>query len=69
MIDDGDRRLETLLERIEQVRRELEVIGRKLDRLDGLARVSDELHELNRSLQALAYAALGRRGPDVRDNR
>lgn len=69
MIDDGDRRLETLLERIEQVRRELEVIGRKLDRLDGLTRVSDELHELNRSLQALAYAALGRRGPDVRDNR
>lgn len=69
MIDDGDRRLETLLDRIEQLRHELEVIGRKLDRLDGLNRVSEELHELNRSLQALAYAALGKRGPDVRDNR
>jgi hypothetical protein len=69
MIDDGDRRLETLLDRIEQLRHELEVIGRRLDRLDGLTRISDELHDLNQSLQALAYAALGRRGPDVRDNR
>ena len=69
VIDDSDRRLETLLDRIEQLRRELEVIGRRLDGLEGLNRIADELHELNGSLQTLAYAALGRRGPDVRENR
>jgi hypothetical protein len=69
VIDDSDRRLETLLDRIEQLRRELEVIGRRLDGLEGLNRIAEELHELNGSLQALAYAALGRRGPDVRENR
>ena len=37
------------------------------DRLDGWT--DEELHELNGSLQTLAYAALGRRGPDVRENR
>ena len=69
VIDDSDRRLETLLDRIEQLRRELEVIGRRLDGLEGLNRIAEELHELNGSLQTLAYAALGRRGPDVRENR
>jgi hypothetical protein len=66
MMDEGDRRLDTLLERIDLLRHELEVIGRRMDRLEGLNRIADELHELNSSLQALAYAALGRRGPDVR---
>jgi hypothetical protein len=65
-MDEGDRRLDTLLERIDLLRHELEVIGRRMDRLEGLNRIADELHELNSSLQALAYAALGRRGPDVR---
>jgi hypothetical protein len=67
-MDEGDRRLDTLLERIDLVRHELEVIGRRLDGLEGLNRIAEELHELNSSLQALAYAALGRRGPDVRRN-
>ena len=66
MMDEGDRRLDTLLERIDLLRHELEVIGRRLDGLEGLHRIADELHELNGSLQTLAYAALGRRGPDVR---
>ena len=65
---DEDRRLDTLLERIDLLRRELEVIGRRLDGLEGLNRIAEELHDLNGSLQALAYAALGRRGPDVRRN-
>ena len=65
-MDEGDRRLDTLLERIDLLRHELEVIGRRMDRLEGLNRIADELHELNSSLQILAYAALGRRGPDVR---
>ncbi len=66
MMDEGDRRLDTLLERIDLLRHELEVIGRRLDGLEGLNRISEELHDLNGSLQALAYAALGRQGPDVR---
>jgi hypothetical protein len=66
MMDEGDRRLDTLLERIDLLRHELEVIGRRLDGLEGLNRIAEEMHELNASLQALAYAALGRRGPDVR---
>jgi hypothetical protein len=65
MMEEGDRRLDTLLERIDLLRHELEVIGRRMDRLEGLNRIADELHELNSSLQTLAYAALGRRGPDV----
>lgn len=65
---DEDRRLDTLLERIDLLRHELEVIGRRLDGLEGLNRISEELHDLNGSLQALAYAALGRRGPDIRRN-
>jgi signal transduction histidine kinase len=65
---DEDRRLDTLLERIDLLRRELEVIGRRLDGLEGLNRIAEELHDQNGSLQALAYAALGRRGPDVRRN-
>ncbi|HYX86052.1 MAG TPA: hypothetical protein VE777_13855 [Gaiellales bacterium] len=69
MIDDSDRRLETVLEHIDQLRHELEVIGRRLDGLEGLNRIAEELHDLNGSLQTLAYAALGRRGPDVRKNR
>jgi hypothetical protein len=69
VIDDSDRRLETVLEHIDQLRHELEVIGRRLDGLEGLNRIAEELHDLNGSLQTLAYAALGRRGPDVRKNR
>ena len=65
---DEDRRLDTLLERIDLLRHELEVIGRRLDGLEGLNRIAEELHDLNGSLQALAYAALGRRGPDIRRN-
>ena len=45
------------------------MIGRRLDGLEGLNRIADEMHELNSSLQTLAYAALGRRGPDVRKDR
>jgi hypothetical protein len=63
---DEDRRLDTLLERIDLLRHELEVIGRRLDGLEGLNRIAEELHDLSGSLQALAYAALGRHGPDVR---
>lgn len=63
---EDDRRLEAVLERLDAAHRELAQINRRLERLEGLDRLGDELHELNRSLQAIALAALGRRGPDVR---
>ena len=63
---DDDRRLEAVLERLDAAQRELAQINRRLERLEGLDRLGDELHELNRSLQTIALAALGRRGPDVR---
>ena len=56
-------------ERAAVLRRLELLVGRRLDGLEGLNRIAEELHELNGSLQTLAYAALGRRGPDVRENR
>lgn len=63
---DDDRRLEAVLARLDAVQQELARINRRLERLETLDRLVDEVHDLNRSLQTLAYAALGRRGPDVR---
>ena len=40
-----------------------------LERLDQLLRIAHELGSLNESLQALAYAALGHQGPQVRRRR
>jgi hypothetical protein len=38
----------------------------RLDSADALLRIAHELRTLNESLQALAYAALGHQGPQVR---
>ena len=64
-----DRRLDAILERLDRLTAELHGINRKLDSADGLARVAHELRNLNESLQALAYAALGHQGPQVRRRR
>jgi hypothetical protein len=64
-----DRRLDAILERLDKLTAELHGINRKLDSADGLARVAHELRTLNESLQALAYAALGQQGPQVRRRR
>ena len=64
-----DRRLDAILERLDRLTAELHGINRKLDSADGLARVAHELRTLNESLQALAYAALGHQGPQVRRRR
>jgi hypothetical protein len=47
----------------------LEGIQRRLEALEALAPTLMELSRLNRSLEALAYAALGREGPSVRRRR
>ena len=67
--DVADRQLDALLERLDRVGRELETLNRRLDHGDGLLRISHELRSLNESLQALAYAALGQSGPQVRRRR
>jgi DNA-binding FrmR family transcriptional regulator len=64
-----DRKLDALLERLDRIASELSGINRKLDDRDSMLRVARELSTLNESLQALAYAALGQSGPQVRRRR
>ncbi len=67
--DVGDRQLEAILNRLDRIARELETLNRKIDQTEGLVRISHELRNLNESLQALAYAALGQSTPQVRRRR
>ena len=62
----ADRQLDALLERIDKLTEEVARINRRLESNEGMLRIAGELSQLNESLQTLAYAALGRRGPDVR---
>jgi hypothetical protein len=64
-----DRQLDAVLERLDRIAAELHVLNSRLDHADGLLRVTHELRTLNESLQALAYAALGHQGPQVRRRR
>ena len=65
----ADRQLDALLERLDRIAGELEGLNRRLDSREELAVVAHELRNLNESLQALAYAALGQQGPNVRRRR
>lgn len=67
--DLGDRQLDALLERLDRLHAELARLNRRLDTGEHLAPVVRELVVLNDSLQALAYAALGQQGPQVRRRR
>jgi archaellum component FlaC len=67
--DLGDRQLDAMLERLDRIGNELHSLNRKLDSSEHLLRISRELANLNESLQALAYAALGQQGPQVRRRR
>jgi hypothetical protein len=67
--DLGDRQLDALLERLDRLCDEVHVLNRKLDTDEHLLRIARELATLNESLQALAYAALGQSGPQVRRRR
>ena len=62
----ADRQLDALLDRIDKLTLEVARINRRLESGDGMLRIARELSELNQSLQTLAYAALGRQGPDVK---
>jgi hypothetical protein len=64
-----DRQLDAVLERLDALRTELESMNRRLDHNEGFLALAHELRTLNESLQALAYAALGQQGPQVRRRR
>ena len=65
----ADRQLDALLERLDRLCDEVHGLNRKLDTSEHLLRISRELANLNESLQALAYAALGQQAPHVRRRR
>jgi hypothetical protein len=65
----GDRQLDALLERLDALTAELRALNHRLDSGDNLAPLVHELRALRESLQALAYAALGQQGPQVRRRR
>lgn len=64
-----DRQLDALLERLDGIREELHTLNRRLDTHETLLRIAGEIASLNESMQALAYAALGRQPPQVRRRR
>ena len=64
-----DRQLDAILERLDRLCEEMHVLNSRLDSAEALLRIAHELKTLNASLQALAYAALGQQGPQVRRRR
>jgi hypothetical protein len=64
-----DRQLEAVLERLDRIAAQLERLNRRQEARDDLAVVAHELRKLNDSMQAIAYAALGQQGPQVRRRR
>jgi len=64
-----DRQLEALLVRLDRLVAELARLNRRQESREDLAVIAHELRNLNESLQAIAYAALGQAGPQVRRRR
>lgn len=61
-----DRQLEALLARLDRIVEELGRMNAREDRREELTTIAHELRNLNDSLQAITYAALGTQGPQVR---
>ena len=64
--DVPDRQFDALLERLDAIVERLDRIDQNLEKADGFHQVSREIRELNESLNALAYAALGQSPHQVR---
>ena len=64
-----DRRLEALLARLDRIAAQLERLNRRQESREDLAVIAHELRNLNESMQAIAYAALGQQGPQIRRRR
>ena len=67
--DLSDRRFDLILEKLDRIGNELEKTNKRLDNDENFLRLTKELANLNESLQALAYAALGQQAPQVRRRR
>ena len=65
----ADRQLEALLERLDRIADELRRLNAREERREELTVIAHELRNLNESLQAIAHAALGTQGPQVRRRR
>jgi uncharacterized protein (UPF0335 family) len=64
-----DRQLEALIARLDRLVEELARMNAREDRREELTTIAHELRNLNDSLQAITYAALGTQGPQVRRRR
>jgi signal transduction histidine kinase len=64
-----DRQLDALLERLDRLVAELDRMNRRQEQREEMAVIAHELRNLNESLQAIAYAALGQAGPQIRRRR
>jgi hypothetical protein len=64
-----DRQLEAVLTRLDGLVAELARMNARDERREELIVIAHELRNLNESLQAIAYAALGAQGPQVRRRR
>ena len=64
-----DRQLEALLERLDAIATELRRLNAREERREELTVIAHELRNLNESMQAIAFAALGTQGPQVRRRR
>jgi pyruvate kinase len=64
-----DRQLEAVLSRLDRLVAELARMNARDERREELVVIAHELRNLNESLQAIAYAALGTQGPQVRRRR
>ncbi len=61
-----EKQFDLLYEELRRIARELETIQSRLAMLETMPVALQELSRLSRSLEALAYAALGREGPSLR---
>ena len=68
-MDLSERRFDVLLERLDRIADELAKLNKRADNDENFLRLTRELASLNESLQALAYAALGKQAPQVRRRR
>jgi hypothetical protein len=61
-----EKQFDLLYEELRKVSKELETIQQRLAMLETLPVGLQELSRLSRSIESLAYAALGREGPRLR---
>jgi hypothetical protein len=61
-----EKQFDLLYEELRKISRELETIQNRLAMLETLPVALQEMSRLSRSIESLAYAALGREGPRLR---